>query len=250
MIREKLELITAHDISGKSRNKRGLVNALGSVIKSISGNLDAYDGELYSKTINEIKANTQDNLQSQLNSHYSINLNIINEYNKTLQLMNDNNNEIRNKLLLLNDNLHDFNKFAIMLETLNHLEIIYNIILNIVTDIENSLTFCKLKTFHPSIMSARELYEELKTIVKHYKDQFPIEIKFENIFNIIKLIRIDCKINIKNEIIYFIKLPIVGKESYNLLYLYSLPSYINFQIMTIIPSSNISLNLAVMELKV
>ncbi|KAK9507988.1 hypothetical protein O3M35_007742 [Rhynocoris fuscipes] len=66
MIREKLELITAHDISGKIRNRRGLVNALGSVIKSIS-------------------------------------------------------------------------------------------------DIENSLTFCKLKSFHPSIMSARELYEELKT---------------------------------------------------------------------------------------
>ena len=53
------------NINENLRKKRGLINGLGSVIKSITGNLDAQDAEYYDKLIDELK-NNQQNIQKNL----------------------------------------------------------------------------------------------------------------------------------------------------------------------------------------
>lgn len=51
-----------------NRNKRGLINVLGSVFKFVSGNLDASDGERYNAAIKELQTNQQ-NIISHFNKH-------------------------------------------------------------------------------------------------------------------------------------------------------------------------------------
>ena len=60
------------------RTKRGLINGLGSIFKSISGNLDYADGERYDKLIQELQ-NNQINLVNNIknqNTHLLTNLTI------------------------------------------------------------------------------------------------------------------------------------------------------------------------------
>lgn len=54
------------------RNKRGLVDALGSIIKSISGNLDQNDAINYNNAIKVLQEN-QNKIILESNNHISLN---------------------------------------------------------------------------------------------------------------------------------------------------------------------------------
>lgn len=148
LINEKLEIIL---LENKLRSKRGIANGLGSVVKILTGNFDAYDGEKYDKLLQQIK-DKQNDIVSQVNDQYSVSINIIREFNKTVNIINENMNELSDKLLLVNEKINDSIEIEKIRDLLNQLNILYNIILSLIQDIENSLTFCKLGVLHPSII--------------------------------------------------------------------------------------------------
>lgn len=230
IISEKLEIIL---LENKSRQKRGVVNGLGSVVKFFIGNLDAYDGERYEKLLEHLK-DRQNDIISQINAQYSVNTNIIVEFNRTVSIIEQNFNELSNKLLLINKQVKDFIELEKLRDILNQLNILYNIVLSLVQDIENSLTFCKLGTLHPSIISAKELFHEIEKVSKYYVNQFPLEPKLENIREFENLLEVSCKIS-ANEIVYFLKLPIVEKTDYSLYKLISVPTKTGSGYVTIVP---------------
>lgn len=229
VINEKLEIIMFKNV----RTKRGLVNGLGSIVKFISGNLDAYDGEKYDKILNDLK-NNQNNIERQMDAQYSISYNIIKEFNKTIKDVADNFDELQIKLVHVSNQVNDHVKIEQFRNILVQLNIIYSIMLQVVTDVENSLTFCKLGTLHPSLISAQELYEEMSKIVPYYKDRLPIEFKLENIWEIENLLEVNCKINSK-EIVYFMNLPIVEPYDYTYYKMYSVPTLYENHYVTAIP---------------
>lgn len=71
----------------------------------------------------------------------------------------------------------------------NQLIILYNAILNTLQDVENSITFCKLNTMHPSIIKPKDLFLELQKISPHYKNKFPFELKQENVLDFLKFFK-------------------------------------------------------------
>jgi len=218
--------------SKNKRKKRGLVNPIGKFVKAITGNLDNDDGKRYNRILKQL---TKDNmsLKIAMNSQYTINKQLVDNFNKTISTLKFNNNEIILKLKELSEAINKEESHQHIKDILQQIEVIYNLILNVAQDIENSLTFCKLKTMHPSIVKSNELMGELEKVSHLYKDKLPIEIKRENIAQLERLIEVDCHIE-DNEIIYFLRLPIYEAKYYRLYHLLSVPTQLKDAYSTIV----------------
>ncbi|KAG5868034.1 hypothetical protein JTB14_034369 [Gonioctena quinquepunctata] len=71
------------------RRKRALINALGSIVKAISGNLDQDDAEKYDSAISTLQRN-QVNVIRRMNRHVSLTTKLIENFNTTLNLITHN----------------------------------------------------------------------------------------------------------------------------------------------------------------
>ena len=235
LIKEKI----AHININERRQKRGLVNGLGSVIKLITGNLDAYDGERYETLFSRIK-NNELSIQDQLDSQFTIVSTLTENFNSTIQDIRFNNDQIKNKLTEVDNFIKTSSNKSVadsIKEVLNHQQLLLNLLLTIFQDIENSITFCKLGTLHPSIIGTHQLYEELLKISDVYGSKLPLEVKYENILEIESKIQVTCAIHDK-EIVYFLNIPLSDNHEYHLYHLRSIPTYKNDQYVSIFPNVN------------
>jgi hypothetical protein len=89
---------------------------------------------------------------------------------------------------------------------------------------------------HPSIITTRELFVELKKLASHYKNQLPLEVQYKNILDFENLMEVNCRIQ-PHEIIYFLTLPINSLTQYDLYYLHSMPTNHKSGFVTIIPDT-------------
>lgn len=71
-------------ISPNKRIKRGLINGLGSIIKGITGNLDANDAKRYDQAIRDLEDNQKEVIQN-LNKEISLTSKIIENFNGTVK---------------------------------------------------------------------------------------------------------------------------------------------------------------------
>lgn len=107
---------------------------------------------------------------------------------------------------------------------------------SLLQDIENSLTFCKTKILHPSIITPKELFLELKKIEPYFKDELPFDLTTKHIPDFEDILDINCYVEQSN-IIYLLSIPINYKSNFQLYYLHSIPSFIDTNIITIIPTN-------------
>lgn len=234
LIHEKIGNIKLHH---ENRSKRGIFNGLGYVIKGITGNLDANDGEKIYKILDHLKRN-EGNIENQLKMQYSLNHDIIKNFNDSISNIRHNEILLKSRILQLNQIVKDgatHTDILVAKDLLNQLVIIYGTILNVLQDIENSVTFCKLRTLHPSIITSIELFEQIKNLSSHYKNQFPYEVKFENILDFENIIKLSCKIE-SNRIVYFLSLPIDYPINFQLFHLIPIPTIYESELVTVIPN--------------
>ena len=90
-IKEKIQLLNI------KRVKRGVLNGLGSIIKSITGNLDQSDKDRYDQIIEIIDSN-QKLISNKMNNIIKINNNITAQFNDKISIINENNNLLNEKL--------------------------------------------------------------------------------------------------------------------------------------------------------
>lgn len=235
-IEDKFNNLNIH--STVYRTKRGLINGFGSIIKSITGNLDSEDGDKIN-TILEHLQNNQGNLQNQIKLQYSVSQQIIENFNKTIQDIQNNEIILTTKIFEIKSIL-DFQANAeniiYLKELFNELLITFNVILDRMETVENSLTFCKLRTLHPSIIKSHELFVELQKISSHYKAELPFELNYENILNFESVIGVTCKVE-KNKIEYFLSIPIDYNIQFDLFYMLPIPTKIESEFVTLIPNT-------------
>ena len=219
-----------------NRTRRGLINGLGSLIKIITGNLDSNDEKRYDAIIKHLQENEQ-NIQNQINMEYSISTNLIVEYNKTLTDIQYNNNMLKSRINEISSSLTNLSIAQKIRENFSQLQDLLEIILNVFQDIENSLTFCKIGTLHPSIISSLQLFNEIKRIAIYYKGSLPFPVDLSIISEYENIVSINCKV-VSNRIIYFISLPLTDGNNYDLYNLYSIPFKNNDKFLTVIPSAD------------
>lgn len=214
LVQMKISNIRRHSAT---RHRRGLINGLGTVLKAITGNLDNNDKEAYDKILN--------GLDKRYSKQYSIVNQLIAHYNNTLQTIRSNNDQIRTKFAEIKSIINPFDgQIALYADFVYHLHTSMTLILNTMSEIETSITFCKLGVLHPSIISTHVLEEELSKLSLNLTDTLTYE----------SLIKVQCHIR-SNKIVYFLTLPVYQNVIYHLYYLYPTPWYVDGSYTTIVP---------------
>lgn len=153
-----------------NRSKRGLVDGLGSVIKSITGNLDHTDAQTYNNAI-RILENNNDKILSELNEHISLNKVWMSRYSDILSKIVSNQEKINSTLGLLLDEkataTNDLIRFAKFAQLLTIISDNTDDLFLEINRIEDTLAFIRASSTHHSMLSIDTLgnmTNRLKTI--------------------------------------------------------------------------------------
>lgn len=195
--------------------KRGLIDGLGSIIKSVTGNLDSLDAIKYN---NDIKILQDDNnkIGHEFNNHVSlckewmvqhsivINKLISNQakINETLELILDSNAQRDYSLL-------KYAKFAQYLAIIT--ENVDDVLEEIIR-IENTLAFIHASSLHHSMLSTDILNHMIQILVKIYGKEKVLELELRQYYDIIK----PGYYYSGDKIVIIFKMPIFSKDSYDL----------------------------------
>lgn len=200
------------------RNKRGLVNGLGSFIKIITGNMDARDADRLNKEIDGLKQ-SQINFNTDLNKQILINHKMIERFENITDHINNQQHSIIG--YLKNYQSQFGNKIKLNRDITRHMQYLnqinYNIDLltNHLSDIAEAIILARLKIISKQILNEEEMVE----IYNSLKIQI-IDIKSdEQIYEMLEL----QAYYMKTDIIFNIKIPILSQESYYMAHIIPLP---------------------------
>lgn len=214
------------------RVKRGLIDGLGSVVKSISGNLDYTDAIKYDNAIKTLLEN-ENKITAELNDHISFDKRWSNTTFSVINQLKENQLKIEKAVnSILNSDAtreNDLIKYAHLAQLLLILGDNIDIIFEELTRLENLLAFIRAKSTHHSMLSS-ELFKNmlLKLRILYRKEEL-LDLNIRDYFDIMKLGYYYDKENI---IIVF-RVPIVYPKTYNLYKLSLVPNKNN---KVIIPS--------------
>ncbi|XP_050311186.1 uncharacterized protein LOC126746836 [Anthonomus grandis grandis] len=226
-----------------NRNKRGLINGLGSIIKTITGNLAQEDAEKYDKAILEI-SNNQNSQKTFIKEQITISKKSVEHFESISKNLSHNQRILENRvkkleLVVKQMNLNNTNTYSFFLSEILVSQVInaYQNIYDILDNIEIAITFSKLNIFHSSIIDPKELLNEIKLIGPNLsKTKLPFAATLENILLFEKIVEIKGYTK-ENKIFFIIEVPIVELENYVLYHLYPLPVPLNSIYQIIIPQS-------------
>jgi hypothetical protein len=105
------------------RSKRGILNDLGSIWKTLTGNLDASDGEYYDQCMDKLEKDDSE-IQSVIKEHIQITTSTIRNFNYTIQKLeidektfNDDLKFIGDEINKIEDNNYYFNNQLKLIST-------------------------------------------------------------------------------------------------------------------------------------
>lgn len=205
-----------------NRDKRGLIDGLGHVVKLITGNLDSKDAERYDSEIEKLKRN-QNKIVSATNKQLTLNLEILKKFNDTLAVLNRNQLEIEKHLNRLIGNI---SRSLITNLILTNLEIIVQIL----TDLEISLTFARNRHLHTSVIKPKAFLNQLNKMLEIYSpNEMPFNIDLHNIGYYYQVT--ETSVYYKDMTLNFIlSVPITYSENYKQYQLIPIPTKQNYVI--------------------
>lgn len=213
-----------------TRVKRGLLNGLGSIFKSITGNLDSTDGEYYSQCINKLEKDDAE-IQKLLLNQIQIVSTTIKNFNNTVRNLQIDEQTINEDLVQIQHAITNFSHESDILEkqikimnTCESLLESYVLIESELKDISESLTFAKLKLLHPSIIKSDELINQLVTISKSLDhNNLPLQPNYLNLPKLINVISLKA-FQTDTRLVFILEIPLVSNEIYSVFHLYSIPT--------------------------
>lgn len=218
------------------RTKRGLFNFIGTFQKSLTGTLDAEDGERYEANFKNLFEN-QKTLKADMENHMSITKDLINQTNRTISSLIENQQIIVKQIEKFQQTVNE-NSMCNWPKTTTGTLLSLSEITNEVNDYLDGLltaqTFARHAELHSNIIEPSQLQKELQEITEYLKDaSLPIEPTIQNVPIYEKLIKVNTYQ--KGTIIYFVlKIPVVEKQLYEYYRLYPVP---NEEYEIIIPDS-------------
>ncbi|KAJ8983435.1 hypothetical protein NQ317_013197 [Molorchus minor] len=208
------------------RVKRGLINGLGSIIKSISGNLDQEDAERYNKAIEHLQ-NKQQQIISQVNTQISLTTEILDNYNKTITLVLHNQDVIVDGIEKIKK---DFNKFIFNFshymqtrDVLDQLSSSLSMLLHLLTNIENAISFSKLGSLHHSILKTNEMESIIEKLLKFHSNNQIIFSDRNSLYKYYDVVQVKAFYSNKR-LIFALEFPLVHPDQFSHYHLYSIPT--------------------------
>nr|CAH7768152.1 unnamed protein product [Callosobruchus chinensis] len=212
-----------NNIIPHSRQKRGLLNIIGTSSKFLFGTMDADDEQKINNAIYELQT-TENSVQNQLKMQVSLTKELIDNYKSTIALLSSNQRLIKSKLYILENSINK--TLGSVTNYLKAEHVWQQIILNcqnfitFLDNLENAIMFTKLNTLHSTVISESELESNVKHMIKLYGSKKVPEFKNFNSFYLIA----DTKVIFSyQKIIFSIRFPIFHDETFQLFRLYPIP---------------------------
>lgn len=214
------------------RKRRGLIDGLGTVVKSITGNLDHEDAAKFEEEILNIK-NRVKNVQDSQRKSLVLAHNTIDEFSKQLTKLNNNQKHLASLLQNITNNSNDLSNHLHFLDIYVQIDFSLQIILDRLMLLEDAMTFAQMGTMHPSIISPQNLIEELRILENMFLFKPVASISISNIYRIEKSIKVKAY-STEHSVNFILEIPSITPKTYDLIHLYSIPNKNN---LTIIPKS-------------
>ncbi|KAK9730315.1 Baculovirus F protein [Popillia japonica] len=216
------------------RQRRGIINGLGSIIKVITGNMDQEDAERINQQIQDLQQGQKNNAKV-LKKQISLAKNAIVSFNNTISNLKHNQVILESRILqiskIITESQKYSNRYDIVLQSIVYSQLTNNfsIILRILSEIRTALVFSRINVMHPSIIEPHLLIRDFTSITDSITDSqstLPINPTTANIMILESLIDIKAYQQ-HSTITFLLEVPLVSKETYDLYHLYSLPIPIN-----------------------
>lgn len=215
-----------HSILPNYKSRRGIFNGLGSIIKTISGNLDQEDASRYEASIAMLQRN-QENIVSRVNQGISLNNKIMENFNKTISLISHNEETIEIETNKINSELNkvmfDFNHFLQTRNVLDQLNLALQVILQILNDFEIAITFARMNTLHSSLIKPDELKWTVEEMLKFYPENQVPYIHERDISRYYDIINVDGYFS-NHTMVFILHFPVVLPEIFTYFHLFSVPT--------------------------
>lgn len=209
-----------------TRKRRGLIDGASYALKWLIGTPDADDANYYSGSINTL---LEDNKQTQtlLKSQVQIISNTIQNFNNSVillkqgeQQMNDNFHKISMLSNTLVDEVHQLKLETTITDQVTLLSTLSSKILDDYNEFIDAINLGKHNILSPRVITPKILFDEL--IKYKGESDLPIEPTPQNVHLIYELLKIHV-IYESPIILMVLKIPLVGKDTYNLYRLIPLP---------------------------
>lgn len=201
--------------SGKSKNKRGLINVVGKINKWLFGSLDSDDEENFNKYFNTLFKNQQTLSDEMKNSTFILST-ITKTFVTSLNRISENQNKIKNKLELLEQrqvNIADSLYISLIIDNINSQ---INRVKTILINLETAISFAKINIMHNTIINEFQLGELLNSIPKNKLIQLNNPISYYKIMS--------PKVKIINQtVIFAIHIPIINPKPFTLYKIIPIP---------------------------
>ncbi|XP_026744721.1 uncharacterized protein LOC113506565 [Trichoplusia ni] len=215
------------------RVKRGLIDGLGSIVKSVTGNLDYQDALKYDEALKTLQTN-EGKLTSEFNSHLSLCKEWMSQHNKVLEQLTLNQIRVNATLELLlqkeayrDYSLIKFAKFAQILGIItNNVE---DLMLEIIR-LENMMAFIRASSTHHSMIDIEALQSMIDRLKSLYTPNQILNLELREYYSLIK----PGSYFIDKRIVIVYNFPIVSQDTYDL---YKLSIVPNKRQLALIPSS-------------
>lgn len=207
-----------------NRKRRGVFNGLGTVFKSITGNLDSEDGKRFDEAISMLKSN-QNNIASTLNKQISLTTRIIENYNKTLNLIKQNENRLAAKINdIMKTATISIDDFLQARNALEEISSVINIISQTLSNLVNAVTFARLKLLHNSILTHKDIEYMIEKILEHYSaNELFFGSEISNTHRYYELLDVEAYYS-NYKVVFIIHFPLMHPETYSFYHLYPIPN--------------------------
>lgn len=215
-----------------ARIKRALFSPLGSVVKSITGNLDETDAIRYDFEISQLK-----NEEHSVERKMSLMVSALDKFANNSEVMNSNIKFLGNKTQEIESYIEKEAKRDNILTLMNILYEISNnfhTIYDFIQEIETAIAFSKLHILHQSIINSTELIRILAEVEKHAHLIYPVD-KL-NLIKIERTILLKSYI-MRNRLVFVLEVPLIEENTYIYYKIIPIPVYdpITQKTVTIIP---------------
>ncbi|VEN36163.1 unnamed protein product [Callosobruchus maculatus] len=217
------------DTTSAMRMKRGLINAVGTIWKAITGNLDSSDGEYFNDCINKVSRDERE-LQNLMKNQISVTLSVIKKFNNTVQKLRIDEETFNQDLKIIGEKIYNIADNVAFVEA--RLEILefceqlmesYLFLQDSFNDILNSISFARLKVIHPSVITPKDLVDSLQDISHSLsRNNLPLPINLATVSEYLNLMELEAY-QTKSKVVFALRIPLLEPEVYTLYRVLPLP---------------------------
>lgn len=219
-------ILDKYNSLSRNRLRRALIDGLGTLIHSITGNLDQNDAARYDKAISALQKN-QNEIAHHTNKAITLNNLFMENYNETISSLVKNQDKLNSKIseIIRNTNIsqQEFIDFVKLDSSYKLLEINIQTIFNTLSDLESAISLSTKHIAHHNLITFSNLEYFLTILRKHYSSDQLItsDVKETRLFY--RFLEISSYFS-DNKLVFIIKVPIFYKDMFSYYYLFPIPT--------------------------